>query len=93
MHMENPYYEIIQLFWINIYEFGWSYLTSSSLLATIQYTLHFFRREPTAINCDTWQPYGNVGRFGICPVQWAMATISGASFTSTLIDGVDRPGS
>lgn len=70
-----------------------AYLTSWSDLASIQYTLHFFRREPKAISCDTLQPCGSGGRLGICPVQCAMANISGASLTNILPDGVDRPGS
>lgn len=70
-----------------------THLTSCSDFASIQYTLDFFRREPKAISCEIVQPSGSGGRFGICPVQCAIANISGASLTNILPAGDDRPGS
>lgn len=69
------------------------YLTSCSDWASIQYTFERFRRDPSAINCLTEQPSGIFGRFGICPVHWLIANISGASFTRILPLGDDLPGS
>lgn len=70
-----------------------TYFTSAAERASIQYTFDFFRLDPNAISCDIWQPSGNGGRFGIWPVQWAIANISGASLTSILPAGAERPGS
>lgn len=70
-----------------------AYLTSSSDFASIQYTFDFFRLEPNAINCETLQLSGSGGLRGIWTVQWAMANISGASFTNIFPAGDDRPAS
>lgn len=67
--------------------------TSCSDFASIQYTFDFRLRDPSAINCDRWQPAGNGGRHGICDVQLAIATISGASLINTLPLGDCFPGS
>lgn len=76
----------------NKYTENKSYLTSWSDLASIQYTLDF-RLDPKAIKCDTQLPSGNGGLLGICPVQCAIANISGASFTRILPAGDARPAS
>lgn len=85
---------VINLNWMHLFhKFRCTYLTSASDRASIQYTFDFFLREPNAISCDMWQPSGSGGRFGIWPVHWAIANISGASFTNTFPAGADRPGS